>query len=455
MFACIHATHGDLFALASSFSPAVEQASPGTVVFSIAGLGRLIGTPHQIAAEIGRCGAALGIQASLAMANNPDTAVLIATNKLGVTIVPPGKEADFLGSFPIEVLNTSTQLLETFERWGIRTLAALAELPEIGLAERFGEAGVYLRRLALGQTQRVLRIATPENKFEKRVELDHPLELLEPLLFVLSSILNELLSAMRRLSLAANRIHLGLELLGLELGAKSRHERILEFPAPIQDAAMLLKILQLDLEAHPAAAAITAVRIELNPVPPQSVQHGLFLPSQPEPQKLQLVLTRIAGLVGEHNVGSAALLDTHRPDAFAMLPFRPPAPATVAEITPRSSLQAAQGRPRPSHQQATASPGVADELRRAACFLGVALRMFRPALEANVRVKQEHPAEVAARGVRGTVLTASGPWRSAGEWWTETRWMRDAWDIDLSDGGVYRIYLRLDSRRWFVEGIYD
>src|SRR5580704_2247078 len=280
MYACLHSTHsdssrGDLFALASSFSPEVEKTARGTVVFSIAGLRRLMGPPHQIAAEIGRCGAALGIQASLAIANNPDTAVLIATNKPGVTIVPPGKEADFLGNFPIEVLNTTLntrpQLIETFERWGIRTLAALAALPEIGLAERFGEEGVHLRRLALGRTQRVLHIATPEIKFEKRVELDHPLELLEPLLFVLSSILNELLSAMRRLSLAANRVHLG-----LELEDKSRHERILEFAAPIQDASMLLKILQLDLEAHPAAAAIIAVRIELNPVPPQSVQHGLF-----------------------------------------------------------------------------------------------------------------------------------------------------------------------------------
>jgi protein ImuB len=377
-----------------------------------------MGPPHQIAAEIGRCGASLGIQASLAIAGNPDTAVLIATNKPGVTIVPPGKEADFLGAFPIEVLNTSPQLIETFERWGVRTLAALAELPEIGLAERFGEEGVYLRRLALGRTQRVLRVATPENKFEKRLELDHPLELLEPLLFVLSSILNELLNAMRRLSLAANRIHLG-----LELENKSSHERILEFAAPLQDASMLLKILQLDLETHPAAAAIIAVRIELNPVPPQSVQHGLFLPSQPEPQKLQLVLTRIAGLVGEHNVGSPSLLDTHRPDAFAMLPFRPPAPAPAETSSARS--------------------------------LNIALRMFRPAFEATVRVRQERPAEVAATGIRGTVLTASGPWRSAGEWWTETRWARDAWDIDLSDGGVYRIYLRLDSRRWFIEGVYD
>jgi protein ImuB len=435
MFACLHSTNsdssrGDLFALASSFSPEVERTGPGTVVFSIAGLRRLMGPPHQIAAEIGRCGEALGIQASLAMAANPDTAVLIARNKPGVTIVPAGKEADFLGSLPVEVLTATPHLLETLERWGIRTLAGLAELPEIGMAERFGEEGVHLRRLALGHTQRVLRIATPENKFEKRVELDHPLDLLEPLLFVFSSILNELLTAMRRLSLAANRIHLG-----LELEDKSCHERILEFAAPLQDAQMLLKILQLDLEAHPAQAAITAVRIELNPVQPQTVQHGLFLPSQPEPQKLQLVLTRLAGLVGEHNIGSPSVLDTHRPDAFAILPFRPPAPAT-------------------------APPHAAGELRCAACFLGVALRMFRPPLQATVRLKQERPAEVAATGVQGTVLTASGPWRSAGEWWTETQWVRDAWDIDLSDGGVYRIYLqldpqRLDSRRWFVEGMYD
>src|SRR5580692_6748177 len=102
MFACVHSTHGDLLALASSFSPAVERTSPEAVVFSIAGLGRLMGTPYQIAAEIGRCGAALGIQANLAIANNPDTAVLIATNKPGVTLVPPGKEADFLAPFPIE-----------------------------------------------------------------------------------------------------------------------------------------------------------------------------------------------------------------------------------------------------------------------------------------------------------------------------------------------------------------
>jgi protein ImuB len=426
MFACVHAKHGDLFSLASSFSPAVEQTTPDTVVFSIDGLEKLIGTPHQIASEICRQGAALGMaQGSLAIADDPDTAVLIVRNIRGVTIVPAGEEAEQLADLPVETLqgvealDAVPEIVETFERWGIRTLGALAALPEVGLAERFGEEGVRLHRLALGRTRRILRLSTPENKFEKRVELEYSIDLLEPLLFVVSSILHELTDKLTHHGLSANRLDLILE---LENGAS--HERTQEFGVPLHEPVPLLKLVQVDLEAHPPAAAVVAVRIELNPVPPQTLQHRLFAPSHPAPQKLQLVLTRIAGLVGEHNVGSALLLNTHRPDAFVMQPFSPPKLVRNAPAPPNRSLQ-------------------------------IAFRLFRPALSAAVHVKEERPTRVAASGIRGIVLTASGPWRSSGEWWTDTRWARDEWDIDLSDGGIYRIYFRLDSRNWFVEGVYD
>ena len=418
MFACVHSQYGDLAALANAFSPMVEQASPDTVVFSIAGLERLIGTPHQIASEICKHGHAMGIQGSLAIAYNPDTAVLIARNTSGVTVVPSGQEAEYLSDLPVAALDVSPRMLETFESWGIGTLGALASLPEIGLAERFGEEGNRVRRLALGRTNRLLRIVPPEKQFENRIELEHPIELLEPLLFVISSILHELTCNLYRYSLAANRLNLV-----LELDDGSRHQRVQEFAAPLREPLTLLKTVQIDLEAHPPKAAVVAVRIELNPVKPQILQHTLFVPSHPAPQKLQLALTRITGLVGEHNVGCPSLLNTHRPDAFAVLPFSPSKP--VAE----------------PH-----SPGRSFQM---------AFRMFRPALPAVVQVKEDKPAQVAASGIRGTVCIASGPWRSAGEWWTETRWARDEWDIDLSEGGVYRIYFRLDSRNWFIEGMYD
>jgi protein ImuB len=417
MYACVHALRGDLAALASSFSPVVEQTSADTVVFSIEGLERLIGTPHQIASEIARTGSEMDIPGRLAIAYDPDTAVIAARNKSGVTVIPSGKEMDALANLPVEVLDTDPAILETLESWGIYTLAELAELPEEGLAARFGEEGIRLQRLASGRLQRALRVMDPPLKFARRVELDHPILLLEPLLFVLSSILHELTEAMRRQAVAANRTELVLELSG-----KTEHCRTLELASTCCDPKMLLKLLQLDLEAHPPGKEILAVRIELHPTPPQALQHGLFLPASPEPQKLQLIASRLKGLVGEGNVGSPVLLDTYRPDAFAIRPFRPS--VVQRQLAPANQLH-------------------------------MAFRAFRPAPAAEVRLKHQKPTEVKAYGVQGAVRTAAGPWHSSGDWWTESRWTREEWDVDLSDGGLYRIYCCLDSQSWFVGGFYD
>jgi hypothetical protein len=69
------------------------------------------------------------------------------------------------------------------------------------------------------------------------------------------------------------------------------------------------------------------------------------------------------------------------------------------------------------------------------------------------------------------VLSYAGPWRTKGDWWSETAWSRDEWDVLLhslrpkqqgnfstgeeNETALYRIYRDLRSRRWFVEGIYD
>ena len=408
-----------LAALAAEFSPLVEKTAPDTVIFSIVGLERLIGAPQQIAAEVARRGSEMGIQANLAIAHNPDTARLAARHLPGITLIPPGKEADRLGGIPVTALDATPELIETLDRWGIRTLADLAALPEIGLAERLGEEGVWLRKLALGRTRRPLKIAATPQDFERRMELEHPIALVEPLLFLLASLLGDLTGKLEEQTLAANRIHLA-----LKLENKSEHRRTLEFPVPVRDSKILLKHLQLDLEAHPPTAAIVAIRMRLNPAKPRVLQNGLFVPAAPAPDKLQVVLARVAGLVGEGHAGSPEVLNTHRPDAFRIRAF------SVERAAPAA----------PAHSNPP---------------LRLAFRVFRPSLTARVRVEREQPAQVTAPGVRGNVLAAAGPWRSAGEWWTGTCWARDEWDISLSDGALYRLYWDLRARGWFVDGMYD
>src|SRR6185503_3074987 len=74
-------------------------------------------------------------------------------------------------------------------------------------------------------------------------------------------------------------------------------------------------------EMHPPPAAVVGISINCEPVKPRVMQTGLFIPLAPEPEKLELMLARLAKLVGAENIGSPELLDTHRPDAFRVKRF--------------------------------------------------------------------------------------------------------------------------------------
>ena len=54
----------------------------------------------------------------------------------------------------------------------------------------------------------------------------------------------------------------------------------------------------------------------------------------------------------------------------------------------------------------------------------------------------------------GSVVRATGPWKTSGEWWTKG-WDRDEWDVALSDGGAYRVFFDRAAGRWFIDAILD
>jgi protein ImuB len=411
MFACLHG-NGNLTALAFEFSPTVEQTAPDTVTFDASGLDRLFGFPQDVAAALARRAAEIHVKASIAIAANPDAAICAARGFSGTSIIPYGDEAKFLAPLPTALLSPTPELQETLDRWGIRRFQDLAALPPLGIAERLGPEGLRLRELARGEAERKLLPLADPLRFEDEIELDYPVELLEPLAFVLARLINSLATSLAARALATNELRLQ-----LKLENRTTHERTLRLPVPTLDTKAFLKLLQLDLSQHPPAAPVLHVRMAMNPVKPQSAQSGLFIPAAPEPVKLELTIARLKSIVGPDRVGTPALLDTHRPDAFRMEPaFVPSAPAT----TPKFRLS---------------------------------IRLFRPPRAARVALASGHPSFVTAGAIRGKILDLAGPWRTSGDWWTADPWLRDEWDIALSDGALYRLYC--DPRGWFVEGSYD
>ncbi len=423
MFACLYApelpesSRALLVNCAYGFSPRVEETDGKTVVLDIGGLERLLGPPEHMAEAMVRRAAEVGMRVRVGVAANPDAAIHAARGFEGITVIPAGREAEALGELPLEILGAPLETQETLRCWGLRRFRDLAALREAGLAERLGAEGIRLQKLARGAGERVLVPVEPETEFEEALELEYPAATIESLLFLVARLLQDLLRRLEARGLATNELRLR-----LRLEDRGEHARTLRLPFPMRGHKTCLKLLQLDLEMHPPRAPVVALSLGAAATDPRVVQYGLFLPPAPEPEKLELTLGRIGKLVGAGNVGVAELLDSHRPGAFRMN---------------RSLTVAARNRS-------------CD--RKGAVFV---LRVFRPALRAFVEAAGGRPSRVCARGLRGTVVSAAGPWRSSGEWWEASAWSRDEWDVALSDGALYRIYLDRRSGCWFVEGAYD
>src|SRR5579871_6747857 len=465
--------HSALLDCAQSFSPTVEDSACDTVLLNLSGMESLLGSVAKISHAIADRAAALGLSANIATASTPDAALLAARGFAGVTVIAAGKEADHLGSLPTSVLfhdhlegdekKSADNLLETLDRWGIRNLRALAALPEIALTERLGQQGLHLQQLARGAVCRTLVPVEAPPIFEEAVELEHPIVLLEPLAFLLNRLLEQLCARLGSRALATQELRLTLELSNLtgiedELenpGIPSESDgdadasasstvvscrqtsfvRTLRLPLPMLDAKVFLKLLQLDLNAHPPGAPIVKIHLAAQPARPRSAQGGLFLPPSPEPEKLELTLARIAGIVGEHRVGALEMLDTHHPEGFRMRRF-------VAEVARRV--------PQKRNPDAEEASSVVTAMRR-----------FRPPLRANVTLENGQPVQVVCpkrKDVQGDVLWKAGPWRFSGDWWEREAWSRDEWDVALQQDGslaLYRLVHDLLGGGWFIEGTYD
>ncbi len=458
------AAHAALLDCAQSFSPRVEDADCDTVLLDLAGLEPLFGPLPKIARDVARRACDLGLETNVAVASNPDTAVLAARGFCGVIVIPEGKEAEQLGNLPLEVLFTGghdLQPLEVFERWGIRNFRALAALPEIALSERLGQEGIRLQQLARGCNSRSLVPVEPPLVFEEAIELEYPLVLLEPLAFLLGRLLDQLCARLGARALATQELKLDLTLecnatdpVGTgapvrpgQAQARQHFHRTLRLPVPLLDSKVFLKLLQLDLNAHPPGAPIMKIHLSAEPVRPRAAQSGLFLPPSPEPEKLELTLARIAGIVGENKVGALQLVDTHHPEAFRMHRF---APGQMPEQTARGPKASRNAKPREAPELQKQNEGAV-----------TAMRIFRPALRATITLQEGRPVRIVCprrKEICGEILWAAGPWRTSGDWWEQEGWARDEWDIAVQEATgitLYRLVRDLLNGQWQVEGNYD
>jgi len=360
-----------LVSIAQEFSPRYESRDD-VVSIDVRGLDRLLGQPRTIGEELRREAARRGVRVHVAVAARRTAALVLAIARPGLTVIDAGGEPDALAPLPIGILEkihhgdhddqrrargarrersssleprasshehdattnrgarsvrseniSGSFAVSVFQRWGLKTLGEVAALPSADLSARLGRQGLLWQAIARGEDVRPLVPDVAEERFESSMELEWPIDGLEPMSFVLTRLLEPL-------SVRLERRDRGVAVLHVQLGliAGDIYTRSLQLPSPMRDVRTLRTLALLDLESHPPPAAVDRVALVIDPTPGRVTQHTLFACPHPTPEQISTLLARLGAVMGQDRIGAPVTVDSYRPGAFVMKAF-----ATEHDVT--------------------------------------------------------------------------------------------------------------------------
>lgn len=394
--------------IAMEFSPRIESTDEGLCTLDLSGAPK--GACWQRLAEqiVTRC-AEDGFNARVGIAPHPDYAWLAAAQANPVNVVYNG--APFCAALPLDALGPSARFREIIAEWGIRTVGEFLKLPAEAVVERLGAEAAELRLRASGRRKRVLKLMRQPERYAEAFDFDYAIETTEPLMFLLRRFVDSLSARLQ----SSHRVAKSLRLT-LPMEAAPDYIRSFSIPSPTSDAEVWFRVLSTHLESLTLETQPVGVRLEIEPQDPAGRQLNLFESALRDPNKFGETLAQLKALVGENCIGIPQPADSHRPGAFVMQEF-----------------EEASGEPQLSR------------------IRGIPLHRNRPAPPIAVKTMDGCPAWIEALG---PVAATAGPFTQSGEWWENSAWKIEEWDVELTAGDCLRI-ARRPGEGWTLEGAYE
>ena len=158
------------------FSPQVEALSIDEAFVDISGAFRTFGTAEQIGQKIrAQIKQELNLSASVGISDRKFIAKIAsdAAKPNGLLVIHPEQRQSFLRQLPVSSLwGVGGKTQQVLDRYGIQSVAQLAEVPRERLIHLFGKSGQHLHDLAHGrdarrvETERVDKSISTEQTFE-------------------------------------------------------------------------------------------------------------------------------------------------------------------------------------------------------------------------------------------------------------------------------------------------
>ncbi|HEY8965849.1 MAG TPA: DNA polymerase Y family protein [Candidatus Methylacidiphilales bacterium] len=396
-----------LLSQGEAISPFIEETAPGLVTIQLPPEKPL--DEEEWKARVIAPLASLSLKARIGVASNPDFAYLAAQHADSVRIVTDTRE--FVSPLPVEALNPSPAMLEILGGWGIHRVGDLLALPMSEACDRLGAEAARLWEQAQGGSPRPLVLVKAPERFAESLDLEHPIETLDPLLFIIRRFLDQIAQRLEVVFLVAAEVKITLQ---FENGGT--FERSFLLPRPTRSVDVLFRLLHTSLENFTSEAPITSLWLSVIPCRPAAEQFDILKKGIRDPFSFSEMIGRLQALVGADRVGTPRIEDSHQPDAVKMEAY-----------------------------------GEGDGGAESDLPLGPGLLRFRPPIRAAVTVRGKRPVEVRSERVTGDIAEALGPWMGEGHWWDLARWQREEWDVSINLSS-YR--LAKIGTNWVIEGIY-
>ena len=260
---------------ALSWTPDFESTSPDLCILDLSRAGRISGGADACGRGILSHLKAQHLEGRLGFARHVDLATLaaFAADPLLIISDHQSDEKSVLHQLPMRTLRPSPGTSAILQAWGIETLGHFLKLPRQDIATRLGSEGLLLWDLAAGNRERLLRLIRPTIGYREEHDLEHPVECLEPLLFLLRGMLDRLCIRLSEAWLVAAAL-----LLTLRFTDDQSHHRELRIAEPTRDDEVLFRVLHSHLDGLTASAPITHIILEIRPIRAASSQTLLIIP---------------------------------------------------------------------------------------------------------------------------------------------------------------------------------
>ncbi len=417
LFACIISNdenRAELISVAKQFAYRIETLGDG-IVFDVSGLEKLVGNAEQIAEAIKNQLIEHDIFGSVAVNLHLNSAILLARQTFNV-----GGKSSAVSSFsklPLRTLEINRDTLGVFEALGISRIEELQQIPTDQLISRYGQGFREIIDAVNEADKRSLKPNLKENRVSWKYELDEPVTNYEQLVFLFNRGLDAVFESSKSYGFST-------EHLDICFGLVDKTEKIYEIKTsfPTLEKNFWLKLINLRISFETPEAEIISLGVTLHFAKSRPVQTALYAAPKPTPESLLLTANKLKKLLGEENVGVPVLLDQRLAEAFMLdaekLPIGKESKVTAVEI-----------------EQPI-----------------IAFSYFKPPITAQVLIRDKRLIYLKTDRFRGRVEQYSGVWKANSRWWNVV-WRTNEWDVEIENGGVYRLCKR-DSD-WFVVGEYD